>query len=369
MEYKIALLPGDGIGPEVVAEGVKVLQAVGDNFGHSFTTNTGLIGGCAIDETGTALPEATIALCQESDAVLLGAVGGPKWDNPDAKVRPEQGLLGIRKALGLFANLRPVSVHPLLIDSSPLRPELLGDVDLMVVRELTGGIYFGEKRRERDANGEWAGDLCIYSQHEVERIVRVAAELARTRRNKLTLVDKANVLETSRLWRSITTRIMRDEFPEVQFEHMLVDACAMHLIRRPSDFDVIVTENMFGDILTDEASMLLGSMGMLPSASLGAPAPDKPVRMGLYEPIHGSAPDIAGQGKANPLAMILSVAMMLRHSFGLEQEALAIEASAASTVESGTVTGDIAKPGQSAKTTSDVGGAVAAWVRAVVVNP
>jgi 3-isopropylmalate dehydrogenase len=369
MEYTIALLPGDGIGPEVVAEGVKVLTAVGDNFGHRFITNTGLIGGCAIDETGMALPEATVALCRESDAVLLGAVGGPRWDNPDAKVRPEQGLLGIRKALGLFANLRPVSVHPLMIDSSPLRPELLGDVDLVVVRELTGGIYFGEKRRERDANGEWASDLCIYSQFEIERIVRVAAELARTRRNKLTLVDKANVLETSRLWRSITTQIMRDEFPEVQFEHMLVDACAMHLIRRPSDFDVIVTENMFGDILTDEASMLLGSMGMLPSASLGAPAPDKPVRMGLYEPIHGSAPDIAGQGKANPLAMILSVAMMLRHSFGLEQEALAIEASAASAVESGTVTGDIAKPGQSAKTTSSVGDGVAAWVRAVVVNP
>lgn len=366
MDYTIALLPGDGIGPEVVAEGVKVLQAVGARFGHTFTTNTALIGGCAIDATGTALPDATVDLCRTSDAVLLGAVGGPKWDDPNAQVRPEQGLLGIRKALGLFANLRPVVVHPLMVDASPLRAERLDGVDLMVVRELTGGIYFGEKRRERDEHGEWASDLCVYTQTEVERIVRVAANLARTRRGHLTLVDKANVLETSRLWRSITTRVMREEFPDVRFDHMLVDACAMHLIRRPADFDVIVTENMFGDILTDEASMLAGSMGMLPSASLGettggARAPN-PTCMGLYEPIHGSAPDIAGQGKANPLAMILSVAMLLRHSFGLEREAQAVEAAVNATLEASIVTGDIARPGQPARSTSEVGDAVAARV-------
>jgi 3-isopropylmalate dehydrogenase len=356
MNYRIAVLAGDGIGPEVVAEGLKVLDAVGERFGHEFSTEAGLIGGQAIDETGTALPEATITICKESDAVLLGAVGGPKWDNPDAKVRPEQGLLGIRKALGLYANLRPVTIHPLLIDASPLRPERLQGVDLLVVRELTGGIYFGEKRREQDEHGEWASDLCIYSQAEVERIVRLSAELARGRHGKLTLVDKANVLETSRLWRSITQRIMREEFPDVQFDWMLVDACAMHLIRRPADFDVIVTENMFGDILTDEASMLVGSMGMLPSASLGAGS------MGLYEPIHGSAPDIAGQGKANPLATILSVALLLRHSLKLEAEAQAIETAVSHALEAGHVTADITGSQRTALNTGQVGDAVAALV-------
>lgn len=359
MDYKIAVLAGDGIGPEVVAEGVKVLTAVGQRCGHSFTMNAGLIGGCAIDATGTALPADTVAVCRSSDAVLLGAVGGPKWDNPDAQVRPEQGLLGIRKTLGLFANLRPVTVHPLLVDSSPLRAERLAGVDLVVVRELTGGIYFGEKCRERDERGEWASDLCTYTQAEIERIVRVAAGLAHSRRGKLTLVDKANVLETSRLWRSITTRLMREEYPAVQYDYMLVDACAMHLLRRPADFDVIVTENMFGDILTDEASMLAGSMGMLPSASLGAEAADGAARMGLYEPIHGSAPDIAGQGKANPLAMILSVAMLLRHSLGLEREARIVEAAVFATLEAGIVTGDITSPGQAAYSTTAVGDAVA----------
>lgn len=367
MDYTIALLAGDGIGPEVVAEGVKVLTAIGERFGHTFTTRAGLIGGCAIDATGTALPEPTATLCQASDAVLLGAVGGPKWDDPNATVRPEQGLLGIRKTLGVFANLRPVTIHPLLIDASPLRADRLAGVDLVVVRELTGGIYFGEKRRERDTAGEWASDLCIYTQLEIERIVRVAADLALSRRGKLTLVDKANVLETSRLWRSVTTQLMRTEFPTVQFDHMLVDACAMHLLRRPADFDVIVTENMFGDILTDEASMLAGSMGMLPSASLGLAAPGKPTRMGLYEPIHGSAPDIAGQGKANPLAMILSVALMLRHSLGLETEAHLVETAVAETLEAGVVTGDIARPGQPAVSTSVVGDAVAARVRETVL--
>jgi 3-isopropylmalate dehydrogenase len=354
MEIKLTVLPGDGIGPEVTAEALKVLKAVGDRAGHQFTVQEGLLGGAAIDAQGTALPEATIALCRKSDAVLLGAVGGPKWDNPDAKVRPEQGLLGIRKALGLFANLRPVTLHPRLLDASPLRPERLAGVDLMVVRELTGGIYFGEKRREHDEHGEWASDLCRYSEAEIVRIVRVAAELARKRRGKLMLVDKANVLETSRLWRSVATRLIQTEFADLQFEWMLVDACAMHLLRRPADFDVIVTENMFGDILTDEASMLAGSMGMLPSASLGEG------RTGLYEPIHGSAPDIAGQGKANPLAMILSAAMLLRLSCGLESEAGSIETAVWEVVEAGTVTADLAAPGRPALSTAEVGDAVVA---------
>lgn len=356
MQAVIAVLAGDGIGPEVVAEGVKVLQAVAARFGHTFTLREALIGGCAIDAAGEPLPAETVALCREADAVLLGAVGGPKWDDPQANVRPEQGLLGIRKALGLFANLRPVQVHPRLIDASPLRPERLQGVDLIVVRELTGGIYFGEKRRERGPDGEWASDLCIYTEEEIVRVVRVAAQLARRRRGKLTLVDKANVLETSRLWRSITTRLMRGEFPDLQFETMLVDACAMHLIRRPADFDVIVTENMFGDILTDEAAMLAGSMGMLPSASLGSG------RMGLYEPIHGSAPDIAGQGKANPLATILSVAMLLRHSLDLAAEAECVEAAVATVIERGIVTADIAAPGLPTYSTAAVGDAVAAAV-------
>jgi 3-isopropylmalate dehydrogenase len=354
----IAVLPGDGIGPEVVAEGLKVLQAIANRFGHQFTFHETLIGGCAIDATGNPLPTETVTVCRAADAILLGAVGGPKWDDPQARVRPEQGLLGIRKELGLFANLRPVRIYPQLIDASPLRPERLQGVDLIVVRELTGGIYFGEKRREQDAHGEWASDLCLYHEEEIIRVVRVAAHLARQRRNKLTLVDKANVLETSRLWRSITTRFIKTEFPDLQFETMLVDACAMHLIRRPADFDVIVTENMFGDILTDEASMLAGSMGMLPSASLGEG------RLGLYEPIHGSAPDIAGQGKANPLATILSVAMLLRHSLNLPTEADCVEAAVASVIERGIVTADIAVPGQPTYSTTAVGDAVAATIAA-----
>src|SRR6476661_5219855 len=380
MQAVITTLPGDGIGPDVVAEGVRVLQAVGERFGHQFETRPALLGGAAIDATGTALPEETLRLCRESDAVLLGAVGGPKWDNPEAKVRPEQGLLGIRKALGLFANLRPVALHPRLIAASPLRPERLQGVDLLVVRELTGGIYFGEKGRDRDADGqESAYDACTYTTGEIERVVRVAATLARGRRGKLTSVDKANVLETSRLWRSVATRVMREEFPDVQVEHILVDACAMYLISRPASFDVIVTENMFGDILTDEASMLAGSMGMLPSASLGeardlrleaseadqASSPKPPAsRMGLYEPIHGSAPDIAGKGIANPLATILSVALLLRLSLGLEAEASAVEAAVNAAVDAGYITGDIAAPGERTYTTSEVGAAVAERLRA-----
>jgi 3-isopropylmalate dehydrogenase len=363
MRATIAVLPGDGIGPEVTAEALRVLQAVADRFGHHFDTPEAPIGGCAIDATGNPLPDETVRLCRDADAVLLGAVGGPKWDDPEASVRPEQGLLGIRKALGLFANLRPVRVDPAFADASPLRPELLRGVDLVVVRELTGGIYFGEKRRERLPDGsETAFDGCAYSSGEIERVVRVAAEMARGRRGRITSVDKANVLETSRLWRSVASRVLRDEYPELEIEHMLVDACAMHLLRRPADFDVIVTENMFGDILTDEASMLAGSMGLLPSASLGSPVEGRSTRPGLYEPIHGSAPDIAGQGIANPLATILSLAMLLRHSLGLEEEAAAVETAVAEAVSSGLRTRDLVGPGEAWRRTEEAGAAVAELV-------
>jgi 3-isopropylmalate dehydrogenase len=364
MHATITLIPGDGIGPDVVAEAQRALEATATRFGHTLTLHTALLGGCAIDATGTALPEETVRLCRESDAVLLGAVGGPKWDNPNARVRPEQGLLGIRKALGLYANLRPLAMHPRLLAASPLRPELLEGVDLIVVRELTGGIYFGEKKREAlPEGGEYASDLCIYTTGEIERIVRAAAELARSRKKKLTSVDKANVLETSRLWRSVTTRVMQEEFPDIHLEHILVDACAMHLIRRPAQFDVIVTENMFGDILTDEASMLAGSMGMLPSASLGESiGTGRGTRMGLYEPIHGSAPDIAGKGIANPLATILSTALLLRMSLGLEEEARAIETAVNQALDAGFVTGDIAASGEKVYTTTEVGAAVVARI-------
>jgi 3-isopropylmalate dehydrogenase len=348
MKAKIAVLAGDGIGPEVVAEGLRVLEAVGRRYGHEFAFDQGLIGGCAIDQTGTALPPETVTICKAADAVLLGAVGGPKWDDPKAKVRPEQGLLGIRKELGLYANLRPVSIHPKLAGASPLRPEILKGVDLLVVRELTGGIYFGEKKREADR----ASDLCVYTADEVRRVVRRACAFAKQRRGKLTSVDKANVLETSRLWRAVTEEVCKSEFPEIKLEHILVDACAMYLIRRPADFDVIVTENMFGDILTDEASMLAGSMGLLPSASLGEG------RRGLYEPIHGSAPDIAGKGVANPYATILSVAMLLRHSLGLDVEARAIETAVSQAVDAGVLTGDLAAPGTKAASTVEAGRAV-----------
>jgi 3-isopropylmalate dehydrogenase len=350
MRALIAVLPGDGIGPEVVAEGLKILHAVGAKFGHDLSVREALIGGAAIDATGSALPDATLDVCRGADAVLLGAVGGPKWDDPKARVRPEQGLLAIRKGLGLYANLRPVSVNPQLLGASTLRPEILAGVDLVVVRELTGGIYFGEKTRTDDR----ASDTCVYTVGEVERIVRVAARLARNRKKKLTSVDKANVLETSRLWREVTMRVMRDEFPDVSLAHMLVDACAMHLIRRPADFDVIVTENMFGDILTDEASMLVGSMGMLPSASLGDGT------RGLYEPIHGSAPDIAGKGIANPYATILSVAMLLRHSLALTVEAEAVERAVTRAIAAGVLPADLAPAvGIAAVGTAAAGDAVA----------
>jgi 3-isopropylmalate dehydrogenase len=334
MQFTILVLPGDGIGPEVVAEATRVLEAVARKHGHQVTLAEGLIGGIAIDRTGTALPAETVAAARAADAVLLGAVGGPRWDDPRAAVRPEQGLLGIRRELGLYANLRPVTIHPKLLGASPLRPELLAGVDLLVVRELTGGIYFGEKKREPGR----AVDTCVYTTEEVTRVVRRACTFAAGRRGKLTSVDKANVLETSRLWRATTEELVRAEFPQLQLEHILVDACAMHLIRRPADFDVIVTEN------TDEASMLAGAMGLLPSASLGEG------RRGLYEPIHGSAPDIAGKGIANPYATILSVALLLRHSLGLETEARAVEVAVSRAIDAGVLTADLAPRGGAATT-------------------
>lgn len=332
MHANIVVLPGDGIGPEVTAAAVAVLRAVAARYGHDFQFSEHLIGGAAIDATGSALPDATLAAARMADAILLGAVGGPKWSDPNAKVRPEQGLLAIRKALGLYANLRPVKPHAATLGASPIKPHLLQGVDLIVVRELTGGIYFGDKTRSDND----ASDLCRYTVVEIERVVRHAATLARTRSGKLTSVDKANVLETSRLWRDVTTRIVREEFPDVQLEHQLVDSMAMHLLARPREYDVIVTENMFGDILTDEASMLAGSLGLLPSASLGEGS------NGIYEPIHGSAPDIAGKGIANPYAAILSAAMLLRHSLGLEGEAQCVELAVSRALEAGVFTADLA---------------------------
>jgi len=332
MKARITIIAGDGIGPEVTREGVRVLLAVGRRFGHEFVLDERRFGGIAIDTDGDPLPQETLESCLAADAILLGAIGGPKWSAPEAKQRPETGLLRLRRELGVFANLRPVAVHPALENSTTLKPEVVRGVDLVFVRELTGGIYFGEKTRTATV----ATDLCSYSVEEVERVTRVAARLAQQRRGKLTSIDKSNVLETSRLWRSVVTRVMRDEFPQVALDHVLVDAAAMHLIRRPTDFDVIVTENMFGDILTDEASMLAGSLGLSPSASLGEG------RRGLYEPIHGSAPDIAGQGIANPVGTILSVALLLRHSLQLDTEARAVEAAVTKAIADGMRTADIA---------------------------
>jgi 3-isopropylmalate dehydrogenase len=350
MKARIAVLGGDGIGPEVVAEGLRVLQAIGQTFGHHFSLSELPFGGVAIDSHGDPLPEATLSACLEADAVLLGAIGGPKWSAPTARVRPEQGLLRLRKELGVYANLRPVKLQPALLSSSTLKPEILEGVDLIFVRELTGGIYFGEKTR--DANS--ASDLCTYTVQEVERITRVAARMAPQRRRKLTSIDKSNVLETSRLWREVVERVIREEFADVTLDHMLVDAAAMHLIRRPRDFDVCVTENMFGDILTDEASMLAGSLGLLPSASLGDG------KRGLYEPIHGSAPDIAGKGIANPVGTILSVAMLLRNSLGLAAEAEAVEKAVADAIAGGARTPDIAGSGAKSLSTREAGDAILA---------
>ena len=356
MNYRIAALPGDGVGPEVTAQAVKALNAVGDRFGHTFDVQHGAIGGGAIDQCGDPFPPETLELCQGSAAVILGAVGGPKWDDPQAKVRPEDGLLALRKSLQLFANLRPVKLHPALIDASPVKPEVLERVDLVVVRELTGGLYFAEpKKRWTDAHGRAAVDTLAYTEAEVRRILHTAFRLAITRRRRVTSVDKANVLETSRLWRELADEVAQD-YPNIALEHMLVDNAAMQLVRSPSQFDVIVTENTFGDILTDEAAVLSGSMGMLPSASLGEEGGATP--LGLYEPIHGSAPDIAGQGIANPVAAILSAAMMLRLSLGLEREAEALEDAVARALEDGCRTADIARPDETSLSTEEMGDAV-----------
>ncbi len=356
--YRIVALPGDGIGPEVMAEGLKALQAVERRFGHHFQVEEDLVGGACIDRYGVAIRPETLERCRRAHAVLLAAVGGPRWDDPSLPVRPEQGLLALRKGLGLFANLRPVKVYPFLIDSSPLRPEVIEGVDLVVVRELTGGLYFGRPQRQwRSRRGRQAVDTLRYSEGEIRRVLRVAFELARARRHRLTSVDKANILESSRLWRAIAIE-MAQEFPDVELRHMLVDACAMHLLRRPKDFDVIVTENMFGDILTDEAAMLAGGLGMLPSASLGRRRRDG-TGLGLYEPVHGSAPDIAGQGIANPVAMILSVALMLRHSLALATEAQAVEEAVERVLASGYRTPEIAQEGRKPVKTHELGDRIA----------
>ena len=365
MNLKIAILPGDGIGPEVMAEAIKVLEAVGRRFGHAIDLEYGRIGGNAIDDFGTPLPDETVDLCRRSDAILFGAVGGPKWDSPDAAARPEDGILAIRKSLGLFANLRPVKVYPSLIHSSPVKPSLLEGVDMIVLRELTGGLYFARpKRRWTTKSGRRGVDTLRYTEHEIERIVRVAFELARGRSKRLTSVDKANVLESSRLWRQVADEVHED-YPDVELEHILVDAAAMSLIRSPASYDVIVAENMFGDILTDEASVLSGSMGMQPSASLaGLPGVTENAEsaISLYEPIHGSAPDIAGQGIANPIGMALSAAMMLRHSFGLEDEAQAVEASVEGVLAEGYRTPDIASDGGDVVGTERMGTVIAGRV-------
>lgn len=335
MQAKIVLLPGDGIGPEVVAAAIRVLRAIEKEFGHKFDFSEHKIGGCSIDSYGLALTDETLKACQTADAVLLGAVGGPKWDDPTAKERPEKGLLALRKGLAVFANLRPVKVYPNLVSASPLRPEKLAGVDMLVVRELTGGLYFGVPKGREQVDGHTrAVDTMAYTDEEVRRIVDMAFQLARGRRKKVTSVDKANVLETSRLWRQIATDVAAS-YPDVKMENMLVDTAAMRLVSNPSDFDVVVTENMFGDILTDEAAVLSGSMGLLPSASLGSGGP------GLYEPIHGSAPDIAGKGIANPVGTILSSAFMLRYSLKLEKEAAAIETAVEKTIATGRLTADL----------------------------
>lgn len=355
--YKIAVLPGDGIGTEIVPEAIKALQAVGEKYNHEFEFTEALIGGAAYEAVGHPLPSSTIELCHKSDAVLLGAIGGPKWDNLPVHLRPEVGaLLPLRKELALFANLRPCVLFSSLINASSLKEEVISGVDILVLRELTGGAYFGDKIREKTADGgEKAADIMSYSTYEIERIVRFAYEAARGRKKQLCSVDKANVLESSRLWRETVIKIAA-EYPDVETTHMYVDNCSMQLIRNPRQFDVIVTENLFGDILTDEASMLTGSIGMLASASIGG-------EVGLYEPAHGSAPDIAGQGKANPLATILSAALMLRYSFHLEAEAKVIEKAVTTFLEEGYRTPDLMETGKKMVTTSEAGDIIARLIK------
>ncbi|MDF2668938.1 MAG: 3-isopropylmalate dehydrogenase [Paenibacillus sp.] len=354
---KIAVLPGDGIGPEVVAEAEKVLKKVEELFGHKFELAHGIFGGIAIDQTGSPLPQATLDICKDADAVLLGAVGGPKWDNNPKETRPETGLLGIRKELGLFSNIRPAVIFDCLKEASTLKPEVLEGTDLIVVRELTGGSYFGEKfRRETAENGTEAVDTCVYNVKEIERIAHQGFQIAQKRRKKLASVDKANVMETSRLWRETVNRLA-PQYPDVELEHILVDNCAMQLLRRPSSFDVIVTENMFGDILSDEAAMLTGSIGMLASASLGEGS------FGLYEPVHGSAPDIAGQGISNPIATILSVALMFKLSFNYAEAGESIERAVKEVLDAGHRTGDIAVDKSQAIGTTAMGDLIIAAIR------
>lgn len=357
--FSIAVLPGDGIGPEVIEQALGVLDRVASRYGHTFKTTKALVGVAAIEAEGDAISDATMELCQQSDAVLFGAVGGsPRFEGPNSKIQPERALFRLRKDLGLYANLRPV--HPLtaLLDASTIKPEVLRGTDLLVVRELTGGLYYGKPSEIRETPiGFEAVDTLIYTDGEIERIVRTAFELAKGRRQKLTSVDKANVLSSSRLWRRTADRVAVD-YPDIEFDHLLVDACSMHLIRRPASFDVIVTENMFGDILTDEASMLAGSMGMLPSASLGTRRTEHGL-FGLYEPIHGSAPDIVGQHKANPIAAILTVALLLRYSLGLEQEANAIEAAVEHVINEGYRTEDLREEGKKTVGTEEMGQLIA----------
>ena len=350
MKSVITILAGDGIGPEVTNEAVKILKVIEKEFGHSFSLNNALFGGIAIDETGSPYPQETQDLCKQADAVLLGAVGGPKWSDPKAKTRPEKGLLDMRSDLGVYANLRHIRTYPQLIDSSPIKNDYLDDIDIMFVRELTGGIYFGEKERLDD----YAKDVCEYSTPEIQRITKVAANLAQQRRGKITSVDKANVMATSQLWRSVTTDYLGINYNNIELEHMLADAATMHLLSRPGDFDVVLADNLFGDILTDEASMLTGSIGMIPSASLGND------NFGVYEPIHGSAPDIQGKELANPCGIILSVSMLLRYSLGLQEEASAIDKAVESVLDDGIFTVDLSK--DNFVSTVDMGNAVASKI-------
>ncbi|MGB1251110.1 MAG: 3-isopropylmalate dehydrogenase [Candidatus Promineifilaceae bacterium] len=362
MEVNLVILPGDGIGPEVTQAALAVLDVVAEKFGHTFNRVTKLIGGIAIDEAGSSLPDETLEACQAADAVLLGAVGGYKWDDPDATDRPEKGLLKIRKQMQLYANVRPVKIHPDLADASPLKREKLEGVDMLVIRELTGGLYFGDGGRWIDDNGEeWGKNTMIYSESEIVRILDLAFKAAMGRGKKVTSIDKANVLDVMRLWRKTAVKVAED-YPEVELEHVLVDAATMHLLSRPASFDVMVAGNMFGDIITDEASMLPGSMGNLPSASIGANMNRHGLPQGLYEPIHGSAPDIAGQGIANPIGTVLSTAMLLRHSLGLEAEAAAIESAVDQAISAGNRTGDLARGEEVALNTQQMTDAILSYL-------